>query len=215
DPGQVRPRAAPAAGRVLALPRGHREEQALVGPGVQGDRQLPRVPPAARSDLGVPGVPQLPSAGGAMNAQVVCRIRAGVNLTFNGREKEAMVGRDPQAAVSVPVEGVSRQHAKITWDGKNYWLEDLKSTNGTFLNSQTVSRERLRHLDVITLGKEVDLVFVLREAEEAAAAAPAKKLGIVRAALVPESGAGGAGDIPRAEIPRGGSPDLTSDTRRS
>jgi pSer/pThr/pTyr-binding forkhead associated (FHA) protein len=141
-----------------------------------------------------------------MNAQVVCRIRAGVNLTFNVREKEAMMGRDPLAAVSVPVEGVSRQHAKITWDGKHYWLEDLKSTNGTFLNSQAVSRERLRHLDVITLGKEVDLVFVLREAEEGAASG--KKLGIVRAALVPETAEGVASsrEIPRGEITLGRSP---------
>src|SRR5262249_16443982 len=136
-----------------------------------------------------------------------CRIRAGVNLTFNVREKEAMVGRDPQAAVSVPVEGVSRQHAKITWDGKNYWLEDLKSTNGTFLNSQAVSRERLRHLDVITLGKEVDLVFFLREAEAPAAAAPAKQHGILRAALVPQPAEGaGAPGVPRGEITLGRSP---------
>jgi pSer/pThr/pTyr-binding forkhead associated (FHA) protein len=139
-----------------------------------------------------------------MNAQVVCRLRAGVNLSFNIKEKEAFVGRDPQAGVSVPVEGVSRQHAKITWDGKAYWLEDLKSTNGTFLNSQAVSRERLRHLDVITLGKEVDLIFVLRGGADTA---PAKKLGILRAALAPEGPEGGSPrEIPRGEITLGRSP---------
>lgn len=122
-----------------------------------------------------------------MNAQVVCRVRAGVTLTFKIKEKEeALVGRDPAIAVSVPVEGVSRQHAKIRWDGKAYWLEDLKSTNGTFLNGQAVFRERLKHLDVIGLGRKIDLVFMLRAPEEAAAAPSPARQGIVAASLVAE-----------------------------
>ena len=96
-----------------------------------------------------------------MNAQVVCHVRAGVTLTFKLKEKDAVVGRDPLNAIAVPVEGVSRHHAKILWDGKAYWVEDLRSTNGTFLNGQTAMRERLKHLDVISLGREVDLVFLI------------------------------------------------------
>lgn len=32
------------------------------------------------------------------------------------------------------VMGISRHHARITYDGKQYWLEDLHSTNGSWLN---------------------------------------------------------------------------------
>jgi pSer/pThr/pTyr-binding forkhead associated (FHA) protein len=133
-----------------------------------------------------------------MNAQIVCRVRAGVRLSFNVKEKDAIIGRDPAAGVSLPVEGVSRQHAKIKWDGKTYWLEDLRSTNGTFLNGQAVARERLRHLDVITLGKEVDLVFLVRTVET-----PSTRPGILRAALVPESGDSAAVVIAPGEITLG------------
>jgi pSer/pThr/pTyr-binding forkhead associated (FHA) protein len=97
-----------------------------------------------------------------MKAQVYCRAREGLTLSFDVAGGDADIGRDSQAPVSVPVEGVSRRHARISWDGKSHWLQDLKSTNGTFLNGEVVRRERLRHLDVITLGKAVNLIFVVR-----------------------------------------------------
>ncbi len=118
-----------------------------------------------------------------MRAQLVCRIRPGATQSFDVRGREAILGREPGIAVSLPTEGVSRQHARVVFDGKSYWLEDLKSTNGTFLNGSPVGKEKLYHLDVVSLGKKVDFVFVLR------ADAPdlSKKLGIVRATLVPEA----------------------------
>jgi pSer/pThr/pTyr-binding forkhead associated (FHA) protein len=71
------------------------------------------------------------------------------------------IGRDPALAVRIDHAGVSRRHARIRRQGSDWWIEDLRSTNGTFLNGQAITRERLRHLDVVTLGKAVDLVFVL------------------------------------------------------
>ena len=110
-------------------------------------------------------------------------LRPGVTLAFELKSDEAVVGRDSGLAATIPLEGVSRQHARILWDGLAYWLEDLKSTNGTLLNGQRIVRDRLRHLDVITLGKKADLVFVLRSAP----AGLVRQQGIVRAALVAES----------------------------
>ena len=137
-----------------------------------------------------------------MNGQLLCRVRVGVTLTFKLRE-ESVIGCDKALAVVVPVEGVSRKHAKIVFDGGSYWIEDLKSTNGTFLNGQAVTRNRLRHLDVITLGKQADLVFVMRAAE---AAPPQKVLAIVRAALVPEEPEAAPYEIAPGEITIGRAP---------
>jgi pSer/pThr/pTyr-binding forkhead associated (FHA) protein len=119
-----------------------------------------------------------------MKAQVYCRARKGLTLTFDVAAADADIGRDSQALVSVPVEGVSRRHARITWDGKAHWLQDLKSTNGTFLNGEVVRREKLRHLDVITLGKAVNLIYVVRGEDYA----PVHQQGIIAARLVPLSG---------------------------
>ena len=134
----------------------------------------------------------LPPAGGAVSpeaaparpaAQVLCRVRPGVTLTFALKSDEALVGRDSGLAVAIPLDGVSRQHARIHWDGRAYWLEDLKSTNGTLLNGQRIVRERLRHLDVITLGKTAELIFVLRPVERGLV----RQHGIVGASLVADS----------------------------
>jgi pSer/pThr/pTyr-binding forkhead associated (FHA) protein len=94
--------------------------------------------------------------------------------------------------------GVSRHHARIVKEGDAYWLEDAGSTNGTFLNGQRVSaRERLSHLDVITLGRDVDLITV---ATDGATSAVAPTKAIEDAWLEPlEAQAGG----PRVDIPLG------------
>lgn len=70
------------------------------------------------------------------------------------------VGAGSGNDVRIAAEGVSRAHARIVPDpsGDAFWIEDLKSPNGTFVNGQRVMRERLSHLDVITLGRFVDLI---------------------------------------------------------
>jgi pSer/pThr/pTyr-binding forkhead associated (FHA) protein len=137
-----------------------------------------------------------------VSARLVCRVRAGVTLSFELGEKEAVLGREPGLGVALPVEGVSRRHARIKWDGKSLWIEDLRSTNGTFVNGKAIVREKLRHLDVITLGREVDLVLLARPAE--AAARPA--LAITRASLVREGGDAAVYEIAPGEITLGRSP---------
>jgi pSer/pThr/pTyr-binding forkhead associated (FHA) protein len=134
-----------------------------------------------------------------VSARVVVRIRAGVTRSFEIGDKPAFLGRDKAAAVSVPVEGVSRHHARIVWDGKHHWLEDVKSTNGTFLNGKPVSRERLQHLDVITLGRQIDLVFL----EQAAAAPAPRALGVLKAALVRDAPDATVHEIAPGEITLG------------
>src|SRR5688572_18633558 len=125
----------------------------------------------------------VPPPAPPLKARLVCRIRAGVTERFRIQGEESLVGREPGLAVTVPLDGVSRRHAKIKFDGRSYWIENM-SPAGTFLNGTQVARERLRHLDVVTLGKRVDLLFLLRDE----ANAPATTEGIVRAALVPEAG---------------------------
>jgi pSer/pThr/pTyr-binding forkhead associated (FHA) protein len=89
----------------------------------------------------------------------------------NGKRLEATlgdtatIGTSSENTIVVQRDGVSRRHARITQhrDG-HYVLEDTDSRNGTWVNGERISRTRLRHLDVITLGKDVELVFMQREA---------------------------------------------------
>ena len=54
---------------------------------------------------------------------------------------------------------VSREHTRISRDGRKVLLEDLGSTNGTYLNSQRISsRCELRDEDCISIG-DVNFIF--------------------------------------------------------
>jgi pSer/pThr/pTyr-binding forkhead associated (FHA) protein len=94
----------------------------------------------------------------------------------------------------VVIGGVSRNHARIVKAEGAYWLEDAGSTNGTFLNGQRVERERLRHLDVVTLGRDVDLIIVTSDRADTAVTKA-----VSDAWLAPADAGGG----PRVDLPVG------------
>ena len=75
----------------------------------------------------------------------------------------AVMGRLPESDVFVDEPVVSRKHAEILRTDEGYFLHDLKSTNGTFVNSDRMDSEAqqlLRDGDEIRLGKgEISFVF--------------------------------------------------------
>jgi hypothetical protein len=72
------------------------------------------------------------------------------------------LGRDPANDISLPDEEVSRRHAQIVRAAGRYLIEDLGSTNGTFVNGRRVDRPApLRDGDVIYLGESASFRFHL------------------------------------------------------
>lgn len=67
--------------------------------------------------------------------------------------QETTIGRKPHNDIVIDHLAVSSQHAVLRSEQGELWIEDLKSTNGTYVNGQAVSRRRLAHRDVIELGK--------------------------------------------------------------
>jgi DNA-binding winged helix-turn-helix (wHTH) protein len=83
------------------------------------------------------------------------------NQTFPLSEGDNIIGRDPQCSVWLDATGVSRQHARIQIDSatRTVALDDLNSTNGTFLRrSQVRARTPLTDGDIIKIGS-VELRF--------------------------------------------------------
>ena len=62
-------------------------------------------------------------------------------------QPQIMIGRDTKCDVSMMDEALSAHHARLTHHHGQWWLEDLNSTNGTFLN-----RERLTTPAVVITG---------------------------------------------------------------
>ena len=62
-------------------------------------------------------------------------------------QPEVMIGRDPNCDLAMIDEALSAHHARLTHHHGQWWLEDLNSTNGTFLN-----REKLNTAAVVITG---------------------------------------------------------------
>ncbi len=48
------------------------------------------------------------------------------------------IGRDPTCEIALDDETVSTHHARLFFKNKQWWIEDLLSTNGTYLNDEKV-----------------------------------------------------------------------------
>jgi len=82
------------------------------------------------------------------------------NQSFVLSQIETTIGRIQPVDILIEDPIVSRQHARITLQGEQYFLEDLGSSNGTFLNGQpVVGRTALTPGDKVSLGHKIILVF--------------------------------------------------------
>src|SRR5262249_155793 len=77
-----------------------------------------------------------------------------------------LIGRGPESAVRLAEPSVSSRHAMIAADGDAFYLLDQNSANGTFLNETRVSEAKLRHGDVIGLGRQGPRLQVLIEGQD-------------------------------------------------
>jgi len=76
-------------------------------------------------------------------------------------KSEVMIGRDGDIALFDPKEFVSSRHFQLTLRGTDYWIKDLDSTNGTEVNEQFITEQKLEEGDIIRVG-EIELKFSRR-----------------------------------------------------
>ncbi|MCC6624783.1 MAG: FHA domain-containing protein [Deltaproteobacteria bacterium] len=94
------------------------------------------------------------------------------NQVFRIQRKVNLVGRGKDCTVTIIDPSVSRIHAKLSVERSGaLTLEDLKSSNGTFVNDERVEVTTLQHDDVVRFGN-VEFHVQLAEQEAPAAAAP-------------------------------------------
>ena len=74
----------------------------------------------------------------------------------------ARIGCGADVEVRVGTPGVLPLHATISRDGERLQLvdESAGAGGGTSLNGRRIAREWLQHLDVITIGRDADLIYL-------------------------------------------------------
>lgn len=114
---------------------------------------LPAEEPAATVIYRVPPKPEEPSE---QWDEVVTLAVAG--KTHAVTTPKVVLGRSRDAGIRIDDANASRRHAEVTRDGDGYWVVDLGSTNGTFLNDERVERAPLHDGDRIAIGS-TEVVF--------------------------------------------------------
>ncbi len=87
-------------------------------------------------------------------------------------DKPIVVGRSSDLDMVLVEDMVSRRHAKIAFAGDSITIEDLGSTNGTFVNGEKVKKARLKEGDRVLIGTSILKVVA---ADQAAQAGDAKQ----------------------------------------
>ena len=72
-----------------------------------------------------------------------------------GPEKQVLIGRSSDLDMVLVEDMVSRKHARISMQGDQIWIEDLGSTNGTFVNGEKIKRSRLKEGDRVLVGTSI------------------------------------------------------------
>jgi len=89
--------------------------------------------------------------------QVLSGNHAGKCYELSG--DQVVIGRYPFCDIVLPSHSISRQHARIVREGPGFFIEDLNSLNGTFVNGHRISgRHKLKDDDRIHL-YEVQVSF--------------------------------------------------------
>jgi pSer/pThr/pTyr-binding forkhead associated (FHA) protein len=77
-------------------------------------------------------------------------------------QDEIIIGRDTGNDIQIDNIAVSREHARIIKGPNYYFIEDMSSKNGTFVNGKKINKKFLKEDDEITIGKH-SLKIVLEE----------------------------------------------------
>jgi diguanylate cyclase (GGDEF)-like protein len=88
---------------------------------------------------------------GGKRAQLIVLAGSNVGEMYN-LHGALLIGRGRDADIRIQGDGVSRQHARIKAGPDGIQLEDLGSTNGSFVNGEKIERALLQDGDKVQLG---------------------------------------------------------------
>lgn len=143
-------------------------------------------------------------------ARLILSLDSQVLAEYNMSKERYTVGRLPDNDVRIDNPAVSGHHSLIINILNDSFLEDLNSTNGTYVNGKLIKKHALQHGDVITIGHH-HMRFVDSQVEDDDQDEFEKTMVIgpgqvseerLRAAVTPAPGAGAPAAAPAAAAQR-------------
>jgi len=85
--------------------------------------------------------------------------------TIESDKNEIMIGRNAENDIVIENLAVSKQHARILNEDGKYFIEDLNSTNGTYLNKNRITKKDLKSNDIIIIGKHSLEIYTAKKGD--------------------------------------------------
>lgn len=148
---QARPSHMRPAQRAAARPAPQTQPPAQPAPAAPAAPAAPEPQPAAPQAPAPQPVAAAPSRQAATPSCLLIDRTTG--RTYMAQAPAAILGRErSQCDVVLRDPNVSRRHAELSYDGHDWHIVDLRSTNGTLVNDIDVDECVLRDGDLITVG---------------------------------------------------------------
>lgn len=120
---------------------------------IRSDMFGARVPETARTRRGrAPNTPKPPKQRRGAPTHVLVTAGSNVGARADLSQGPVLIGRGGDAAIRLDDDYVSTRHARIAATGDQWFVEDLGSTNGTYVGSVRITQPT-----AITLGTQVRL----------------------------------------------------------
>ena len=82
-------------------------------------------------------------------------------LPITRRTEKTKMGRHPECDICIDSQFISRFHAELFFNAGTWWVKDLESANGVFVNSERISCAQLNNHYILQLGRRISFkVFV-------------------------------------------------------
>ncbi len=98
--------------------------------------------------------------------KVLLKFNDEVLETFQIDNPQTDVGRNAENDICIDNLAVSSRHARISNEQGQYLIEDLNSTNGTYVNEKRITKKTLKNNDTVTIGKHTLVICVEQQGVE-------------------------------------------------
>ncbi|MBI4815734.1 MAG: DUF4388 domain-containing protein [Deltaproteobacteria bacterium] len=115
-------------------------------------------------------------------------------------DREIVIGRASDLDMVLVEDMVSRKHAKLSTVGGQVTIQDLGSTNGTFVNGEKVKKSRLKEGDRVLIGTSI-IKVIAKDAPAGDQAAAKQNLERVAQAHKPDSRSAMTGSLEEVPVP--------------
>ncbi|HET9782843.1 MAG TPA: FHA domain-containing protein, partial [Candidatus Dormibacteraeota bacterium] len=115
-------------------------------------------PPAATTPpipetMAMPVRPSTAASGAGPQAELTIESGPDAGHSHRAGDHALRMGRSPDNDVILRDPATSGHHARLERRGEAFWVVDLGSTNGTFVNGESVQEKQLNHGDRLTVGQ--------------------------------------------------------------